>query len=162
MKHICRPSLRRHQLLLLSNSSPAATLLYICTLFLLKPKVFYFLSVFRSCVLTFAKLLGPCFLTFVHISLLSIRPWGFHFSTPLEAFQVFSGLARTVACKCTAFWPGTTPFLLRQVEANRELTLSASPEAAVGQKAIPWLRGARYTTISVLIHILSLVLIFSL
>ena len=37
-----------------------------------------------------------------------------------------------------AFWPGLTPFgpLLWQAEADRELTLSASPTAVVGEKAL--------------------------
>ena len=36
------------------------------------------------------------------------------------------------------FWPGLTPFgpLLWQAEADTELTLSASPTTAVGQKAL--------------------------
>ena len=47
-----------------------------------------------------------------------------------------------------AFWPGLTPFgpLLWQAEADTELTKSASPTTAVGQKALA-LAKRRYSTV---------------
>ena len=46
------------------------------------------------------------------------------------------------------FWPGLTPFgpLMWQAEADTELTLSASPTTAVGQKALA-LAKRRYSTV---------------
>ena len=42
-----------------------------------------------------------------------------------------------------AFWPGLTPFgpPMWQAEADTELTLSASPTTAVGQKALALAKG---------------------
>ena len=47
-----------------------------------------------------------------------------------------------------AFWPGLTPFgpPMWQAEADTELTLSASPTTAVGQKALA-LAKRRYSTV---------------
>ena len=47
-----------------------------------------------------------------------------------------------------AFWPGLTPFgpPMWQAEADTELTLSASPATAVGQKALA-LAKRRYSTV---------------
>ena len=47
------------------------------------------------------------------------------------------------------FWPGLTPFgpPMWQAEADAELTLSASPTTAVGQKALA-LAKRRYSTVS--------------
>ena len=47
-----------------------------------------------------------------------------------------------------AFWPGLTPFgpPMWQAEADTELTLSASPTTAVGQKALA-LAKTRYSTV---------------
>ena len=47
-----------------------------------------------------------------------------------------------------AFWPGLTPFgpPMWQAEADTEMTLSASPTTAVGQKALA-LAKRRYSTV---------------
>ena len=49
-----------------------------------------------------------------------------------------------------AFWPGLTPFgpPMWQAEADTELTLSASPTTAVGQKALA-LAKRRYSTVQI-------------
>ena len=54
-----------------------------------------------------------------------------------------------------AFWPGLTPFgpPMWQAEADTELTLSASPTTAVGQKALA-LAKRRYSTVVHKKHVL--------
>ena len=54
-----------------------------------------------------------------------------------------------------AFWPGLTPFgpPMWQAEADTELTLSASPNTAVGQKALA-LAKRRYSTVHIILNIL--------
>ena len=49
-----------------------------------------------------------------------------------------------------AFWPGLTPFgpPMWQAEADTELTLSASPTTAVGQKVLA-LAKRRYSTVKI-------------
>ena len=64
-----------------------------------------------------------------------------------------------------AFWPGLTPFgsPMWQAEADTELTLSASPTTAVGQKALVLAR-RRYSTvgqIQVTMNLIGFLLLFS-
>ena len=51
--------------------------------------------------------------------------------------------------RANAFWPGLKPFgpPMWQAEADTELTLSASPTTAVGQKALA-LAKRRYSTVA--------------
>ena len=61
-----------------------------------------------------------------------------------------------------AFWPGLTPFgpPMWQAEANTELTLSASPTTAVGQKALA-LAKRRYSTVLAYVFVIRLFLIYA-
>ena len=49
-----------------------------------------------------------------------------------------------------AFWPGLTPFgrPMWQAEADKELTLSASPVTAVGEQTLT-LANRRYSTVGI-------------
>ena len=61
-----------------------------------------------------------------------------------------------------AFWPGLTPFgpPMWQAEADTELTLSASPTTAVGQKALA-LAKRRYSTVLAYVFVIRLFLIYA-
>ena len=61
----------------------------------------------------------------------------------LSGFQI-----NDVLWSSNAFWPGLTPFgpPMWQPEADTELTLSASPITAMGQKALAMAK-SRYSTV---------------
>ena len=58
--------------------------------------------------------------------------------------------------RSNAFWPGLTPFgpTMWQAEADTELTLSASPTTAVGQKALA-LAKRRYSTVPLITKVVN-------
>ena len=68
----------------------------------------------------------------------------------MYSFTFMLGLVNSVQTVpwSNAFWPGLTPFgpPMWQAEADTELTLSASPTTAVGQKALA-LAKRRYSTV---------------
>ena len=76
-----------------------------------------------------------------------VKGFGERFATLKNASFRASNLNRLVPWS-NAFWPGLTPFgpPMWQAEADTELTLSASPTTAVGQKALA-LAKRRYSTV---------------
>ena len=64
------------------------------------------------------------------------------------SFKLHLLISKNLVPWSNAFWPGLTPFgpPMWQAEADTELTLSASPTTAVGQKALA-LAKRRYSTV---------------